>query len=158
MTEQLISTYLQDHHAGSAAGVDAFRRIAKTHGDPAVRNAVSTLAREVAEDQKSLEGIMEQFGVKSNPLKNIPARIGEKAGRLKFNERLLKRSPLSDILELEALIGAVHVKSLGWRLLLEQNDPRLDKGQLEKLFDRARAQEDKLEELHVQQAHKVMQS
>ena len=31
----VITTYLQDHHAGSAAGVAAFRRVAEFHGDAA---------------------------------------------------------------------------------------------------------------------------
>ena len=107
MTEQLISIYLQDHHAGSAAGLDGFRRVARSHGDPKVRNVVSQLAQAVAEDKESLEAIMNQLGVKPNQFKDIPARLAERAGRLKFNERLVKRSPLSDVLELEGLAGAV---------------------------------------------------
>lgn len=50
MTSKTIETYLQDHHAGSAAGVDAFRRVAQGHGDhevlmPRSRVCPTTLLR-----------------------------------------------------------------------------------------------------------------
>lgn len=153
----LITTYLQDHHAGSAAGVDAFRRVAEGHGDPEVRAAVARMADEVADDQEALEAIMHSVGAKPSPLKDLPAKAGEKFARLKLNERISERSPLSDVLELEALVLAVHGKSLGWSLLLSIEDDRLDRGHLSELFTRARAQEEELEALRHSQAAKLLQ-
>ncbi len=158
MTTKTIETYLQDHHAGSAAGVDAFRRVSEGHSDREVRAKVTRMAYDVAEDQRSLEAIMSAFHVKPNQLKDIPARLAEKIARFKPNERVTQRSPLSDIEELEALTAAVHAKSLGWRLLLEVNDDRLDKTLLQKLLDRAREQEDELEALRLKQASKLERS
>ena len=154
MTTKTIETYLQDHHAGSAAGLDAFRRVAEGHGDREVRSKVGRLA----EDQRSLETIMSAFDIKPSQLKDIPARAAEKIGRLKLNERVTKRSPLSDVVELEALTAAVYAKSLGWRILLEVNDDRLDKSKIEELLNRAREQENELEELRLKQAPKLNQS
>ncbi|MEX5274569.1 hypothetical protein RF638_11505 [Kocuria sp. CPCC 205235] len=158
MTTKTIETYLQDHHAGSAAGLDAFRRVAEGHGDREVRSKVGRLAYDVAEDQRSLETIMSAFDIKPSQLKDIPARAAEKIGRLKLNERVTKRSPLSDVVELEALTAAVYAKSLGWRILLEVNDDRLDKSKIEELLNRAREQENELEELRLKQAPKLNQS
>lgn len=95
------------------------------------------MSYDIAEDQRSLEKIVIAFDVKPSQLKDIPARIAEKVARFKPNERLVQRSPLSDIEELEALTAAVHAKSLGWRMLLEVEDDRLDKTLLQKLLDRA---------------------
>lgn len=158
MTSNTIETYLQDHHAGSAAGLDAFRRVAEGHSDREVRAKVGRIAYDIAEDQRSLEGIMTAFGIKASQLKDIPARVAEKVARFKPNERVTQRSPLSDVEELEALTAAVHAKSLGWRILLEVNDDRLDKAKLEELLNRAREQENELEELRLKQAPKLSQS
>ena len=158
MTTKMIETYLKDHHAGSAAGLDAFRRVAEGHGDSEVRSKVGRMADDVAEDQRSLEAIMSAFDVKPSQLKDLPARAAEKVARLKLNERVTQRSPLSDVDELEGLAAAVHVKSLGWRILLEVNDNRLDKSKLEELLNRAREQEKVLEELRLTQAPKLTQS
>ena len=112
----------------------------------------------MAEDQRSLETIMSAFDVKPSQLKDVPARASEKIARLKLNERVTQRSPLSDVEELEALTAAVHAKSLGWRMLLEVDDDRLDKSKLEELLNRAREQENELEELRLKQAPKLNQS
>ena len=154
----VISTYLQDHHAGSAAGVDAFRRVAEFHGDVTVREEVARMAREVEQDQAALERIMAAVGVKPAVSKDLPARVAEKAARLKPNERLNQRSPLSDIEELEALVAAVHMKGLGWRLLLEASDERLDPEMLQTLHARALEQERTLERLRLGQAGKLTRS
>ena len=58
MTSKTIETYLQDHHAGSAAGLGAFRRVAEGHSEREVRAKVGRIAYDIAEDQRSLEGIM----------------------------------------------------------------------------------------------------
>ncbi|WP_047691537.1 hypothetical protein [Kocuria sp. ZOR0020] len=158
MTAKTIETYLQDHYAGSTAGTDAFRRVADGHGDPEVRSAVERMAGEIEQDQEALEAIMAAFGVKADHLKNLPAKVGEKVARLKLNERITKRSPLSDVLELEVLSAAVHTKSLGWRLLMEVPDSRLDQTQLEDLHNRAENQQEELERLRLKQAHKLAQA
>ncbi|MDO5499216.1 MAG: hypothetical protein Q4F67_05995 [Propionibacteriaceae bacterium] len=154
----VITTYLQDHHAGSAAGTDAFRRVAESHGDPAVRAAVGRIADAVEADQRALEQIMATFDTKPSLVKDLPAKAGEKVARLKPNERLTERSPLSDVLELEALVLAVTGKALGWELLLQVEDRRLDHDQLALLLERAQAQRAQLEELRLSQAGKLLQA
>lgn len=151
----MIKTYLRDHHAGSAAGVDLFRRVAKSHGDPEVRQAVARIGDDVVSDQRDLERLMRTFGARPAKLKDLIGKVGEKLARLKLNRRLFQRSPLSDVLELEMLVIAVHGKSLGWNLLRQIDDPRLNKEKLDRLFDRARAQEDALEQLRQSQVAKL---
>ena len=86
--------------------------------------------------------------------------IGEKAGRMKFNGRLLARSPLSDLEELELLRLGVEGKAAGWRTLrtLTDTEKRLDAGHLDELMSRARRQADLLEELRVRAASQVVSS
>jgi hypothetical protein len=88
------------------------------------------------------------------------AWAGEKAARLKFNGRLLARSPLSDLEELELLRLGVEGKAAGWRTLraLADTDSRLDPGHLDELMSRARRQTDLLEELGVRVTGQVISS
>ena len=60
---------------------------------------------------------MAALGIPVRRYKVGAAWIGEKAGRLKFNGRLLARSPLSDLEELEMLRLGVEGKAAGWRTL-----------------------------------------
>ncbi|WP_203569089.1 DUF892 family protein [Aestuariimicrobium ganziense] len=143
----LLGTYLQDHHAAASAGVDAFRRVAANHSRADVRARLEAMADQIAQDKESLEQIMELVDANRSVLKDTAARIAEKASRLKPNNRIVQRSPLSDYLELEALTGAVHMKSLLWKALLELGNPRLDALMLQQLLDRAHEQQRQLDEL-----------
>lgn len=86
--------------------------------------------------------------------KSYAAWAVEKAGRLKLNGRVLRRSPLSSLVELEALRLGVEGKAAAWRTLrqLADHDRRLDAGRLDELLARARRQLDTLEELRVRTA------
>lgn len=155
---ELITTYLQDHHAGSSAGIEAFERVAEGHGDEQVRAAVGRLAEQIREDQASLEKIMDTVGASTSTIKDAATWVGEKVARLKPNERITNRSPLSDVLELEALVMAVHGKGLLWKGLIALADERLDQAELERLADRADAQREELNQLRLDQLHKLRQS
>ncbi len=155
---KVITTYLQDHHAGSAAGLDAFARVAEQHSDDEVRQSVGRIAEEAGRDQTMLEQIMQRFDTKPAALKDLSGKVAEKVARLKANQRLLHRSPLSDLVEVEALVDAVHAKSMAWRVLLQLDDARLERAQLQKLLERAEAQESELKRLLLLQAPKLLQN
>ena len=54
MATEMLHTYMQDHHAGAAAGVDLFRRVAESHDDAHIREVVSRLGDQTEEDKRSL--------------------------------------------------------------------------------------------------------
>jgi hypothetical protein len=80
-----------------------------------------------------------------------------RAGRLKFNGRLLTRSPLSDLEETEMLRLGVAGKAAGWRTLrvLAEQDGRLDAGRLDDLLARADRQSSELESLRISTAERL---
>lgn len=149
MATEMLHTYMQDHHAGAAAGVDLFRRVAESHDDAHIREVVSRLGGQAEEDKRSLEDLMALVGTSPSTLKDLPARAAEKVGQLKPNQRLAERSPLSDLLELEALTLAVTGKGLGWKSLIDIADPRLPRATLEKLSTRAKERGEQLEQLRL---------
>lgn len=146
----MLHTYMRDHHAGAAAGVDLFRRVADAHEDGHIRDVVSRLGDQTEEDKAELERLMELVGTSPSLLKDLPARAAETVAKLKPNQRVAERSPLSDLLELEALTLAVTGKELGWKALLDIGDPRLPRTTLERLAERAREQGEQLETLRLE--------
>jgi hypothetical protein len=156
----MLGIYLNDHLAGATAGTELAHRMARSHGDGQDSGTLRRLAAEIAQDRAALLDIMAALGIKVRHYKVGAAWIGEKAGRLKFNGRLLARSPLSDLEELEMLRLGVEGKAAGWRTLrtLADTDTRLDPGRLDELISRARRQADRLEDLRVAAASQVVRA
>jgi hypothetical protein len=156
----MLGIYLNDHLAGATAGTELAHRMARSHGDGQDSGTLRHLTAEIAQDRAVLLDIMAALGIKVRRYKVGAAWIGEKAGRLKFNGRLLARSPLSDLEELEMLRLGVEGKAAGWRTLrtLADTDTRLDPGRLDELISRARRQADRLEDLRVAAASQVVRA
>jgi hypothetical protein len=154
----LLGIYLNDHLAGATLGAELARRMARSHRGREDSGPLNRLAAEIAQDRSALITIMAELGVPVRTYKVGAAWIGEKAGRLKFNGRLLARSPLSDLEELELLRLGVEGKAAGWRTLRVRadTDARLDAGHLDELISRASRQVEELEELRVRAASRVL--
>lgn len=150
MATELLHTYMQDHHAGAAAGIEMFRRVAADHEDAHTREVVSRVGDETVEDVRELENLMTLVGTSPSLMKDLPTKAAEKLGRFKPNQRLAKRSPLSDLIELETLTIALRGKELGFKALLHLGDPRMPRATLEKLVERAAEHGRQLEELRLQ--------
>ncbi len=157
---RVLGIYLNDHLAGATVGTELAHRVARTHRAQGQDGQLKRLAAEVAQDRAALIDMMKTLGVPIRAYKVYAAWIGEKAGRVKFNGRLLTRSPLSDLEELELLRLGVAGKAAGWRTLrtLADNDRRLDPGYLDELMSRAQRQSDQLEELRVRAAEQIISS
>ncbi|MFD8205913.1 hypothetical protein ACFV2S_05850 [Streptomyces sp. NPDC059695] len=149
--DRLLRVYLRDHYAGSAAGDALVRRTARAHGPGPAGRRLPALADEIAEDRESLVGIMTSFRVPVPRARALVARCAEKIGRAKPNGRLVARSPLSGVLELEALRLAAAGKLALWRSLGEiaRGDDRIDAGAVHHLATRAERQIEQLQDLRL---------
>ena len=158
MDDDVLHGYLQHHWAGSSGGRELFRRVAATHPDPVTATAVREMAMEVAAERETLRELMQTLGATPSRLGALGAQVAERLGRLKPNGRLLSRSPLTDVVELEALRIAVYGKRAGWQLLrtLSPDDPRLDPERLDALIAQSDEQLSRLEDLHLANARKRM--
>ncbi|MEV5438877.1 hypothetical protein AB0K80_23115 [Streptomyces sp. NPDC052682] len=149
----LLGIYLNDHLAGATAGAERARHMARSYRGSDLGAAMDPIAAEIAEDRASLARIMRRLGVPLRQYKVYAGRVAELAGRLKSNGRLVRRSPLSPMLELEALRLGVEGKTALWQTLrrLADDDERLDARMLDELLERARRQQNTLEELRRRQ-------
>jgi hypothetical protein len=154
----LLGIYLNDHLAGATGGTELARRMARSQSGSSGAGELARLARDIAEDLDALRDIMRALGVPLRRYKAAAGWLGEKAGRLKTNGGLVRRSPLSSLLELEAMRLGVEGKAAGWRTLRElaDSDRRLDADRLGALLDRAREQATTLEDLRVRRAAEVV--
>ena len=152
----MLGVYLNDHLAGSVVGSNLARRLAARERRLAGVEVLEPLATEIAVDREELVDMMRILGI---PIRHKmwAAWAAERAGRLKLNGRLITRSPLSRVLELEAMRLGVEGKAAGWRTLrsLAETDGRFDIRRLDELIARARMQADELERLRVQAAVEV---
>ncbi len=155
----LLGIYLNDHLAGATVGVELARRMVRAHRTPPASAVLRELAAEVAEDRAALITIMTTLSIPVRGYKTQAAWLAEKA-RLKFNGRLVARSPLSTLEELELLRLGVTGKAAGWRTLhaLAERDQRLETGRLDELLARAARQEQTLEDLRLQAAGKIIEA
>ncbi|MGC7100114.1 hypothetical protein ACPZ19_35995 [Amycolatopsis lurida] len=149
--DAFLGTYINDHLAGATGGVDLIRRLAAAERQTDYGPELRRLAAEIAEDHRGLLEIMERLQVRPARHKAALAWAGEKLARLKFNGRLFTRSPLSRVVELEAMRLGVEGKAAGWRTLRQRavGDSRLDVTELDRLLERANEQSETLEQLRV---------
>ena len=152
-----LSTYLQDHRAGAAMGVDLAARLRDENAGTPYEDFLTLLAQQIEEDIATLESFMERFDVDKSRLKIAGAKIGEKVSRIKPNEHLTSYSPLSRLQELDMLRSGVQGKLALWDALFEvaDLDDRLDPLELRSLVERAEAQLAGLREHHRMAAHEA---
>ena len=150
--DKLLAIYLNDHLAGAAGGVELAHRLADAEEGTDLGESVTNLAKEITEDRAALLRIMRPLDITPHHRFSALGWAGEKVARLKLNGRLLHRSPLSTLIELEALRLGVLGKLQLWTTLAHTHaqDPRLDTDRLHELQHRAQQQAATLETLRQQ--------
>jgi hypothetical protein len=143
-----LSIYLNDHLMGATLGVNLFRRSARNQANRPWGPMLQQLSEEVDEDRETLVAIMGSLGIPRRQYKILAGGLGERLARAKFNGGLIRRSPLSDLVELEGMYLGVIGKASGWQALLQVTDtmPGLDREQIQRLADRASSQATRLED------------
>ncbi|MEU9416900.1 hypothetical protein [Streptomyces sp. NPDC048272] len=157
MHGQMLGIYLNDHLAGSTAGVGLARRIARAHRRTPRGAELARLANEIAQDRHDLLAIMHALGHAPRRHKVLAGWAGERAARMKLNGRLVRRSGLSRLVELETLRLGTEGKACLWATLLvvAPGQAALDEDRLQGLLDRAQEQIDTLEGLRLTASAKV---
>ena len=118
------------------------------------------MTTEIEEDRRTLQKIVAALGFRESKAKNAVAWAGEKVGRLKLNGQIRGYSPLSRMLELEALSVGVAGKLALWQSLqsvpaLSERFPECD---LDRLAERARRQRAEIDEQRIEAAHETFGS
>jgi len=157
--QRFLAIYLQDHRAGAEAGVRLAERCRDHAPDADTKTELSRLVDEIDEDRRTLATMMAGLDVDPSTVKQIAGLAAERLGRLKLNGRAVRTSPLSVLVEIEGLIGAVSMKRELWATLgtLAARGPQHD-AELEALIARADGQRTRLQTLHAHVAAQVFQT
>jgi hypothetical protein len=119
MHERRLATYLDDRHALLVAGAELAGRARQSNEGTAYGPLLERIERDLSEDRTLLRGIMSARDISPSRLKSGAAWIGEKLGRLKPNDQLTGYSPLSRVVELDALTAIIGALDGMWRALPE---------------------------------------
>jgi hypothetical protein len=148
--DDLLAIYIRDHLVGAAGGLALARRAVGTATTAAHTHALAQLADEIEGDLEALRRCADALGIPRPRVREAGAIAAERLGRLKLNGQLRGTSPLSPVVELEALMLGVSGQRSCWRVLqvsgiAELLPADIDLAALEELaFDQRR----RLEELH----------
>jgi hypothetical protein len=148
---KLLHIYLNDHFAGSVAGVEMARRARGSNRGGEFGEPLARLCEEIETDRATLASVMDELGVTRSRIKPALGWLGEKVGRAKLNGRLWSYSPLSRVIDLELLLLGVSGKHRLWQLLAELvgEDSSAD---FEALAARAEDQRARVEDLQLRAA------
>ena len=116
----MLATYLNDHLAALTGGLELARRSRGAQQGSAtapVRAAVEPVADLLDDDRRALSDVMSALGIGVQRHKVVGGWAAEKLGRLKGNGSLLRRSPLSTVVELEGLQLVLAYDAALWRTL-----------------------------------------
>ncbi len=151
-----LPIYLNDHLSGSLGGIKLCERCSEANRGSDLGLYLENLAAELKEDQEYLRTVMDALGVSENPLKAAVAWTAEKLGRLKSNGQLAGYSPLSRVIELEALLSGSRARLALWEALREVStfEPIVELAKVQELIERVRVQLEDLER-HRRQALRI---
>jgi hypothetical protein len=148
MADKHLRIYLNDHRAAARAGAALARRCQRSNEGTPLGDTIEDVAREIEDDVATLEHVAHALRIRIDPLKVATMRVGEVAGRLKLNGSVRRYSPLSRLLELEALLAGIDAKRSLW-LSLHTAMPSGAAGvDFEAMAERATRQRDRLAPHH----------
>lgn len=149
LDRRLLAIYLQDHLAGGDAGLARIDRMAAEYVDTPAYATLSWVAEETRDDHAFLTDLLAVLGIGRPRLKGALTRLAERGGRLKPNGAARSRSPLTLLVEVDAMRSAVTGKLGVWQTL-EANAGALglDPAPFTRRADGARAQAAALQDVH----------
>jgi hypothetical protein len=148
----LLAIFLNDQLALGIGFRELARRSAKSNVGTPLGDALERVARGIAEDVETFEGIMARIGVPKSPVKGALAVAGERLARFKLNGRVTSYSPLSRFLELDVLTNGLAGKPQLWMTLrdLAGLGERLPDVDFDALIRRAHEQREAIEPFRLQ--------
>jgi hypothetical protein len=146
MPHLALSIYLQDHLAGSTAGLNLARRFAENNAGTPAGRTLAEIASEIEADRETLKRLMAELDIPPSRAKNAAAWLMERAARLKPNGRLRGSPSLQRLHELETLSLGIAGKLALWEALrIVPEVSTLTDIDLDELADRARNQRERVE-------------
>jgi hypothetical protein len=117
MSSKALSTYLNDHLAGSVAALELLDHLAELHSDPDRKRFFTGLRAEVEKDQSVLQQLIKKVGGEESTARKAAAWLTEKLGRVKLRLDDPGNGQLRVLEAIEALGLGIQGKLALWRAL-----------------------------------------
>lgn len=117
LSADILGLYVSDHLTGATAGANRIERMANDFVDTPVYPLLAQVALEIKAERTFLRNLVHDLDIKQRRYRQVTAWAGERVGRLKFNGRVMERSPMTMLLETELMRGAITAKRGGWLTL-----------------------------------------
>lgn len=155
MNRDRLGTYLNDHLAGSEAGLQLIARLADDDPGSDVALTMKALHAEIAQDQQVLQQLLERVAGGGSTIKQVAGWVAEKLTRLKLG--VTTEEPLALFEALEALSLGILGKRALWRGLAVIAADSADVGDVDLagLERRALDQWERVEALRLQAAERA---
>ena len=157
MSDETLSTYLNDHLAGSIGAIAMVEQAIEENAGTLLGRRLEEILKEIKKDQAVLQDLIERVGSKESPLKKAGAWLAEKAGRVKLGGTG-DPATLARLEVLETLGIGMQGRRALWRALrvVAKKHPALRDLDLDLLERRAVEQHDRVEEWRLEAAREVL--
>ena len=157
MTASAISTYLNDHLAGSVIALELLDHMIGLKG-PVNQDLLNRLRREIQEDQEVLRDLLKGLDEGESPVRKAAAWLSEKLGRAKLRLDDSGTGELRDLEAFEALALGIQGKLSLWHALatVREQVPQLARLDLGRLEARALDQYNQIERLRLEAARRAL--
>lgn len=157
MNKTDLTTYLNDHHAGSLAALEMINHLIETFEGNSLGQFFKELRAEIQTDQQTLENLIEKIGADENAVKKAGAWVAEKFSRAKIRVSDSADGQLGLLHALEALMLGITGKRALWTALAAAAErvPQLRALDYAILEQRAIEQRDRVEAKRLEVAREV---
>lgn len=158
MSRKSLTTYLNDHLAGSVAALELLDHLIALQRGTDRERSFTALRAEVEEDQKTLQQLLAELGAKESRVRQAAAWLTEKLGQAKLQLDDSGSGELQLLEALEALGLGIQGKLGLWRALAAASDgvPQLSTTDFRDLERRALDQHQWVEMQRIQAARAAL--
>ncbi len=142
MSNENLTTYLKDHHAGSVAALELVDHLIETFEGKSLEQFFKNLRKEIDADQERLEELIKKVGAKESAVRKTGAWVVEKFARMKVRVNGSEKDQMGLLDALEALLIGITGKGALWSALeaASENVASLHGVDYARLQQRARGQ------------------
>jgi hypothetical protein len=157
MAKDDLSTYLNDHLAGSVAALELLDHLIEAYEGKPLEKFFKDLRDDVSADQEVLRKLLQRFA-KESAIRKAGAWIAEKFTRAKIKTAGEKVGEMGLLQALEVLVLGITGKQLLWRALNAAlgSSPLLRGADLSRLEERAIEQSERVEAKRLETAREAL--